>query len=149
MLLRDDNSASDFRLPVGFRPDGCGFRFIFAPMGWPIPDPHRTGFGCGFCFPPAGAPEINKKIWKGPENNLKPKKTMKGTRIKHEKKPDENKNKKNTFTNPTGTWTRPETRRVLVQVPVFTRRCGFRCQIQPDFIFLRVRFSINPTHCHP
>jgi hypothetical protein len=30
-----------------------------------------------------------------------------------------------------------------------TKADGFRCQIQPDYIFSWVGFSVNPTHCHP
>jgi hypothetical protein len=39
----------------------------------PAPDPYRTGFGCGFRFSPAGAPETQKtsKPEKKPERNPK------------------------------------------------------------------------------
>jgi hypothetical protein len=32
-MRSDDSSGSSFGLPMGFRPDGCEFGFIFAPMG--------------------------------------------------------------------------------------------------------------------
>jgi hypothetical protein len=79
-----------------------------------------------------GAPKTKK-----PEIRKKPE-----TRKKHEK----TRNPKETRKNPIyKTQQAPETRRV--QVPNFTRR--FRCQIQPNYIFSRVRFSVNPTWTRP
>jgi hypothetical protein len=33
VFTMDDSLGLGFRTPAGFRPDGCGFRFIFAPTG--------------------------------------------------------------------------------------------------------------------
>jgi hypothetical protein len=64
---------------------GVGLGLFLYPWVESAHEPHRTGFGWRFCFSPTGVSE--------PEKNLKktrkgPKKTPKGTQIKHEKTPN-------------------------------------------------------------
>jgi hypothetical protein len=109
-------------------------------MHFCIRDPNPTRaepcLSAGFVFSPVGAPKTQKNP--KPERNLKKLKTRK----KQKNQKETRKNLKEThLQNPTGTRTRLKTQRV--RVPNFTH--GFRCQIQPDYIFSRVGFSVDPT----
>jgi hypothetical protein len=80
-------------------------------------DPCRIGFGCGFYFSPAGAPET----WKKPE------------KLKTRKKPEKNSKKLETQKKHEKIWKKliykirrvPETRQVQVRMLNFTH--GFGC----------------------
>jgi hypothetical protein len=84
-------------------PTGASSGLFLHPWVEPTPDPYRTGFRCGFRFPPASAPEIQKKP--------KTQKNPKGTRKKPEsqKTLKRNPNKiQNQRKNPMETWKTPE-----------------------------------------
>jgi hypothetical protein len=111
----------------------------------PNPTHAKLGLDAGFIFHPWVHPKQEKKpeTRKKPEARKKPENPLK--KLKTPKTP---KNLKEThLQNPTGTQIRPKTRRVWVRVPNFTR--GFGCQIQPDYIFLRVGCSVDPTQTRP
>jgi hypothetical protein len=105
------------------------------------PNPNLTdaepGLGADFVFHPRVHPKL--------ERNPKPEEKLK-TQKKPEKTPERNP-KETHLQNPTGTQTRPETQRV--RVPNFIHGFGFGCQIQPDYIFSRVRFSVDLTQTRP
>jgi hypothetical protein len=82
---------------------------------------------------------------------MKPEKTLKNSKPERNPKNPRKKLEKNLkeihLQNSMGTRTRPETR--WIQMTNFTHEFRFRCQIQPDYIFSRVRFSINPIRTQP
>jgi hypothetical protein len=131
--LRDDRLGPCFGSSIGFRPDGCRFRFIFAPTGWT-----RTTvlFFTRRCIRNLKRPEIWKKTQKLKFMNslsyCETQKTPKGGAH---------------LQNPTNPRRALETR--WVWVSNFTRECRFECQIQPNYIFSQVWFSVDQTHCHP
>jgi hypothetical protein len=103
---------------------------------WSEPDPHRTRFGCGFHFSPVGAPETRKKL-KTQKKPEKPERNPKPPKETH-------------LQNPTGTRTRPKTRRV--RVPNFTPGFGFDVKFNPTTFFTGRIFDQpdpNLTSCHP
>jgi hypothetical protein len=57
-------------------PTGVGSGSFLNPRVESTHDPHRTGFRCGFCFSPTGAPKTQKtskkhETQKNPKRNLK------------------------------------------------------------------------------
>jgi hypothetical protein len=82
---------------------------------WLEPDLRRTGFGCGFRFSLAGAPETRKnpETRKTPEKNSKPKRNKKTPKETH-------------LQNPTGTRTWPKTGRVQFQCQISLTGSGVK-----------------------
>jgi hypothetical protein len=109
---------------------------------WPEPDPRRIKFGCGFYFLSVGASETQKNLTPKRKKIRTPKETWKKlkTRKKPEKIPKETQKP----------WKKPiyKTRWALEPDP---KPDGFRfgCQIQPDYIFSRVRFLVDSTRIWP
>jgi hypothetical protein len=120
------------RSSMGFRPNGCVFKFIFIPMGWTRIWPTQNQVRMWVLFFTFGCTWNQKnKTWfflKKTKTKKKSDKNLKPEKIIIYK-----------------TWWAPETRQVRIQMLDFIRGCGFRCQIQLGYIFLYVRFSVNPT----
>jgi hypothetical protein len=110
-------------------PTGAGSGSFLHPRVEPRPDPHITGFRCGFRFSAAGAPKTQKT----PERNLKTPRKEHETRknpIETRKPPERNTFRKpdehpNPTQNPTG--------------------LGWGVKFNPTTFFLWVGFSVNPT----
>jgi hypothetical protein len=56
---RDGNSGVGH--PRILDPPGAGVGVIFNPRVTPAPDPHKTGFGCGFYLAPSSDPSSTQK----------------------------------------------------------------------------------------
>jgi hypothetical protein len=107
-----------------------------------------TSVGSGSFFHPRVEP-TPEKTWnpKNYEKNSKKSKTRK--KLKKNKKHKIKNPETNTFTKHDGHPNLTRNSQVYIRLPDFTCMCGFRCQIQLDYIFSRVEFLINPTWIWP
>jgi hypothetical protein len=117
---------------------GVDSGLFFNPGVEPAPDPHKTGFRCGFHFSPAGAPKTWKKPKtreklerdkKNPQNLKPPERNPKKpeTRGKTQWKPEKNR-KKHIYK----TWRAPDPK---------PNEFGFECQFSPTGAGLGVKFN--------